>query len=116
MNIAWTSFSPWPALAGGLLIGTAAVFYMWGNGRIAGIATLVGAPLDALLRRRPLGAEMVRLLFVLGLVAAPLLWRLLAPLPASQAVTGPAGLVLAGLLVGYGTPGQRLHQRPRRVP
>lgn len=103
MNIAWTSFSPWPALAGGVLIGAAAVFYMWGNGRIAGITTLVAAPLDAVLHRRPLGPEMVRVLFVLGLVAAPLLWRLLAPLPASQAVTGPAGLVLAGLLVGYGT-------------
>jgi uncharacterized protein len=103
VDIAWTQFSPWPALAGGVLIGTAAVFYMWGNGRIAGITTLVAAPLDALLRRRPLGPEVVRVLFVLGLVAAPLLWRLLAPLPASQAVTGPVGLVLAGLLVGYGT-------------
>lgn len=103
MNIAWTSFSPWPALAGGVLIGAAAVFYMWGNGRIAGITTLVASPLDTLLRRRPMGPEMVRVLFVLGLVAAPLLWRLLTPLPASQAVTGPVGLVVAGLLVGYGT-------------
>ena len=50
-----------------------------------------------------LAPERVRLLFLLGLVAAPLLWRLLAPLPAAQAVTGPLGLVLAGLLVGYGT-------------
>ncbi len=103
MNIAWTSFTPWPALAGGVLIGVAAVFYMWGNGRIAGITTLVASPLDALLSRRPLGPEMVRVLFALGLVAAPLLWRLLAPLPTSQGVTGTVGLVPAGLLVGYGT-------------
>jgi hypothetical protein len=103
VDIAWTQFSPWPALAGGLLIGTAAVFFMWGNGRIAGITSLVAAPLHALLRRRPLAPEMVRMLFVAGLVASPLLWRLLAPLPASRAVTGTLGLVVAGLLVGYGT-------------
>jgi uncharacterized protein len=103
MNIAWSEFTPWPALVGGLVIGAAATLYMLGNGRIAGISTLVGAPLDALLRRRPLTSEMVRLLFVAGLIAAPWVWQLFAPLPTAKAVTGPVGLVVAGLLVGYGT-------------
>ena len=103
LDIAWTQFSPGSALAGGLLIGCAAVLYMAGNGRIAGITTLVAAPLDALLRRRPLAPEMVRVLFVAGLLVAPWVWQVFAPLPAARSVTGPLGLVLAGLLVGYGT-------------
>jgi uncharacterized protein len=103
MNIAWTQFTPWPALVGGLVIGAAATLYMLGNGRVAGISTLLGAPLDALLSRRPLSPERVRLLFVAGLIAAPWLWQVFAPLPAATGVTGPIGLVVAGLLVGYGT-------------
>ena len=103
MDIAWTQFTPWSALAGGLLIGCAAVLYMAGNGRIAGISTLVAAPLDALLRSRPLAPEMVRVLFVAGLLAAPWVWQLFAPLPTARSVTGPVGLIAAGLLVGYGT-------------
>lgn len=103
MNIAWTSFTPWPALVGGLLIGSAAALYMLGNGRVAGITTLVAGPLGALLRGRALAPEATRLLFLAGLLAAPWLWQAFAPLPAARAVTGPVGLVVAGLLVGYGT-------------
>ena len=103
MNIAWTQFTPWSALAGGLLIGTAAGLFMLGNGRIAGITTIVASPLQALLRRRPFQPEAIRVLFLAGLLAAPWLWQLFAPLPAARAVTGTAGLVAAGLLVGVGT-------------
>lgn len=103
MNIAWTQFTPWTALAGGLAIGAASVLYMWGTGRIAGITSLVAQPLNALLRGRPLAPEQVRLWFVLGLLAAPWVWRLFAPWPDAKAVAGPLGLVAAGLLVGYGT-------------
>jgi uncharacterized membrane protein YedE/YeeE len=103
MNIAWTQFTPWSALAGGLLIGAAAGLFLLGNGRVAGIATLVGSPLRAVLLRRPMGPEWTRLAFLLGLLAAPWMWRLLAPLPVATAVTAPVGLVTAGLLVGLGT-------------
>ncbi len=42
MAIAWPSFTPWPALAGGLLIGLAAALLVLFNGRIAGISGIVG--------------------------------------------------------------------------
>ena len=49
MTIDWTAFTPWSALAGGLLIGLASALFVLGNGRIAGIAGIVGSPLRALL-------------------------------------------------------------------
>lgn len=103
MTIAWNLFTPWSALAGGLLIGAAAGLFLLGNGRIAGISGILGSPLKALLSGRPLQAETPRLIFLLGLLAAPWLWQLAAPLPPSQPVTGTLGLVVAGLLVGVGT-------------
>jgi len=42
MNVDWASFSPWPALAGGVLIGLAATLLALANGRVAGISGIVG--------------------------------------------------------------------------
>jgi uncharacterized membrane protein YedE/YeeE len=86
MIIDWTAFSPWTALAGGLLIGAAAGLYMLANGRIAGITGIVAGPLQALLQRRPLRGEATPLLFVAGLLLAPWVWQLAAALPASRSV------------------------------
>lgn len=87
------------ALVGGILIGAAAVLLMASLGRIAGISGIAGG----LLRRGTVDRGW-RLAFVLGLVIAPLLLKLL---------TGASGLgmprvglpwmALAGLLVGFGT-------------
>ena len=103
MNIDWSSFTPWSALAGGLLIGAAAALYLLAAGRIAGITGIVGAPLHALLRRQPLAPQRTRLLFLVGLLAAPLLWRLVAPLPPATLQAAPLLLLAGGLLVGVGT-------------
>lgn len=103
MHIAWSSFTPWSALAGGLLIGCAAALFLLGSGRIAGITTIVASPLQALLRARAFKPELSRVLFLVGLLAAPWLWQLFAPLPAASPVAGTAVLVTAGLLVGVGT-------------
>ena len=102
MNIDWTAFTPWSALVGGLVIGLASAIYILGNGRIAGIAGIVASPLRAVLGGRSLAPERTRLLFIAGLLAAPWLWRMAAPLPASTVDVGWAGVVLAGLLVGVG--------------
>ena len=96
--IDWTHFTPWTSLAGGLLIGTAAAMFLLLNGRIAGISGILGG----LLRPR-LGDIGWRAAFIAGLVLAPLLYRLAAPLPAVQIDADTALLVLAGLLVGMGT-------------
>ena len=98
ITIAWDSFTPWSALLGGLLIGLAAALLLLANGRIAGISGIVGGLLPA---RR--GESAWRLAFVAGLVGAPLLFQLFAPLPAVRIEAGVPLLLIAGLLVGIGT-------------
>ncbi len=102
MTIAWNLFTPWSALVGGLLIGLASALYVLGNGRIAGIAGIVASPLRALLGGASLAPESTRLVFIGGLLLAPWVWRLFAPLPAITVDVGIVGLVGAGLLVGVG--------------
>lgn len=108
MTIDWIAFTPWPALAGGVLIGLAAALYLLGNGRIAGIAGILAGPLQALTGSgsgsgiHPLRAQAPRLLFIAGLLLAPWAWRLFAALPPSTVDVGTPALVAAGLLVGVG--------------
>ncbi|KRW68014.1 YeeE/YedE [Stutzerimonas stutzeri] len=98
MTIDWISFTPWSALAGGVLIGAAASLFVLLNGRIAGISGLLASALQR-------GAEGrgEKLLFLLGVLVAPLLWMLFGTLPALEFQSGWLGLVVAGLLVGLGT-------------
>jgi uncharacterized protein len=102
MTLAWNLFTPWSALTGGVLIGLASALYVLGIGRIAGVSGIVASPLRALLRGARMTPETTRLLFLVGLLAAPWLWRLFAPLPAATVDVGTIGLVAAGLLVGVG--------------
>lgn len=96
--IDWVHFTPWTSLAGGILIGAAAAMFLLLNGRIAGISGILGG-----LLRPKAGDISWRVAFVLGLVAAPLVYQLAAPLPAVQIDAGTTLLVVAGLLVGVGT-------------
>lgn len=98
MTIDWLHFTPWSALAGGILIGLAAAVFIMFNGRIAGISGLLGS----LLARGGEGRG-EKALFLLGLLLAPLLWQLFAALPAIVFQGGWLSLLLAGLLVGVGT-------------
>ncbi|MGK5066809.1 YeeE/YedE family protein [Janthinobacterium sp. RT4P48] len=97
MNIAWQHFTPWSALAGGMLIGLAAALLILFNGRIAGISGIVGG----LLRPRQ-GDLGWRIAFLAGLIGTPLLWQLWLALPAVRIDAGAPALVAAGLLVGVG--------------
>ena len=98
MTIDWTAFTPWSALAGGILIGIAAAMFVFLNGRVAGISGILGGLLSP-----AKGDVGWRLAFVGGLVAAPLLYALLADQPAIRIDAGFGVLVAAGLLVGIGT-------------
>lgn len=98
MHIAWHHFTPWQSLAGGALIGLAAVVLAWCNGRIAGISGIVAG---LLVPRR--GDSAWRVSFVLGLLCAPLLFALYRTLPVVDIGASAVDLVLAGLLVGVGT-------------
>jgi uncharacterized protein len=95
-----TDFTPLASLAGGALIGLAAVMLMLFNGRIAGISGILGRSL-----RPPFDtAWLGRIAFVAGLLAAPLLWRALRGAWPAQSVSSDLLLIgAAGLLVGLGT-------------
>ena len=92
-------FTPIPALIGGVLIGLASAWLLWANGRIAGVSGILFGLLS------PISASegRWRLAFIAGLLAAGLAYG--AATGAIPARSGfPAGwLVLAGLLVGFGT-------------
>lgn len=94
----WINFTPWSSLAGGLLIGLSTAILLLFNGRIAGISGIVGG----LLRPSSEGIGW-RAAFLLGLLIAPLLYALLAPLPVVQIDADMFILIAAGLLVGLGT-------------
>ncbi|SDB82441.1 hypothetical protein SAMN05421548_10142 [Paraburkholderia lycopersici] len=80
------------------MIGAAAALFVLVNGRIAGISGLLGGLLPG-----SGGERGVNFAFVAGLLAAPLLWRLRATLPAIHIDASALTLAAAGLLVGLGT-------------
>ncbi len=98
MTIDWHLFTPWTSLAGGLLIGLASALLLILSGRIAGISGILGGLLAP-----SKGERSWRLAFLLGLVASPLAYALFAPLPQVQVEAGYPTLIVAGLLVGFGT-------------
>ncbi|OYU30973.1 MAG: YeeE/YedE [Comamonadaceae bacterium PBBC2] len=102
MTIDWNHFTPWASLAGGILLGLASAFFILVNGRILGISGIVGGLLGNLGRRKT-GDAGWRIAFVLGMLAAPALYMLVAgPVPATIDA-GWGTVVLAGLMVGVGT-------------
>jgi uncharacterized protein len=93
-----TSFTPVSALIGGALIGLSALMLLALNGRVAGVSGIAGLLLS------PHGeGRGWRLAFVLGLVAAALLYTLVAGAPQVQIAADTVTLVIAGVLVGIGT-------------
>lgn len=101
MQIDWVHFTPLAALSGGLLIGAGAAVLLLLEGRVAGISGIVGGVFRA--GFRGFADAGWRIAFVLGLVAAPPLFALLAPLPQSRIAATPLLLAVAGLLVGFGS-------------
>lgn len=95
-----TEFTPLQSLAGGALIGLAAVLFMAVNGRIAGISGLVRRLLPPY--SAPGFAEAA--LFILGLILVPVIWAALTGEAVHQTVAPSLSLyAVAGLLVGFGT-------------
>ena len=101
MTIDWTHFTPWTALAGGVLLGLASAAFILINGRILGISGILGGLLT------PLKGDVGwRIAFLLGMACAPTVFSFVFP---SEAMVMPRidssylGLAVAGLLVGIGT-------------
>ncbi len=92
------NFTPGSGLIGGALIGLSAVLLMLFNGRIAGISGVIGGLVGI-----KHGDLFWRLAFVLGLVAAPVVYRVFAgQFPETEFVSLPL-LIGGGLLVGVGS-------------
>src|SRR6478735_5508829 len=90
---------PWlSSLLGGVLIGLAATWLLWANGRIAGVSGIV----DNLTKRSPFAEWGWRAAFVVGLMLAGGIAMHVQGQHALSPNPWPV-LVVAGLFVGYGT-------------
>ena len=95
-----TAFTPIASLAGGALIGLAAVMLMAFTGRIAGVSGIVVRLFPPYADREFAG----RLAFMVGLIAAPIVVLVVTGRPPTQTIqAGAAMLVVAGFLVGFGS-------------
>lgn len=96
----WTAtpFEPWAGLAGGLLIGSAVVVLLLAIGRIAGIS---GIAAGAMVKRR--FDQHWRWAFLIGILLAPVLYKLLIGTFPVQTQLSSLWMIVAGLLVGFGT-------------
>lgn len=88
------------AAVGGGMIGLAAALMIIFNGRIAGVSGVLGG----LVLDRPTGETPWRAMFIGGLMLGALLVMLVRPELASVGLkTGWIGMIVAGLIVGFGT-------------
>ncbi len=92
-----TQFTPWLSLAGGALIGLAAVLLMAFHGRIAGLSGILSGVLP------PVAADWHwRAAFLAGAVLAPMLLVASGVTIAFDSPTPRFWLVIGGLIVGIG--------------
>ena len=66
MVIDWANFTPWAALAGGIVLGMASAIFILFNGRILGISGILGGLISP-----RMGDVMWRMSFLLGMSAWP---------------------------------------------
>ena len=96
-----TDFTPLASLLGGALIGLSAIVLLAAHGRIAGISGIVSRILPPSVDKAGLPQGII---FLTGLLLAAPLWALVTGAVPAQVVSnnGPL-LLIAGLLVGFGS-------------
>jgi uncharacterized membrane protein YedE/YeeE len=98
--IGMTEFTPLASLIGGAMLGIASVLLMASHGRIAGVSGIAVRMFPPYLDKEAPG----RVAFILGLIAAPLLYATLSSKWPTITVTSNAiVLIAAGLLAGFGS-------------
>ena len=100
MAIDFDGFTPLASLAGGAMIGVAALLLMLTHGRVMGVSGILGGLV------LPAGKSDIawRLLFVIGVLAGPFALMALTGAPVDRApVASGFILPIAGFLVGLGT-------------
>lgn len=98
MVIDWQHFTPWASLSGGLLIGLSTTLLLLTTGKIAGISGIVGGLLNW-----PKADKLWRLFFLVGMLIAPIAYQLLFHSPTINIDANWIVIIIAGLLVGFGT-------------
>lgn len=86
------------AIAGGVLIGAASALLMFTHGRIAGLSGITGSLLQRSTKDRDW-----RLVFMTAMVATGVIGGLIAPQAIGASVRSLPLVIIAGLLVGFGT-------------
>ncbi|HCU90843.1 MAG TPA: YeeE/YedE family protein [Gammaproteobacteria bacterium] len=93
------NFTPYSAVIGGALIGTAATLLLWLNGQIAGVSGIVQG---AIKMHSP--DRLWRILFLAGLVCGGSLWlQIMGPSFTPRDNFPLLLLLIAGTLVGFGS-------------
>lgn len=87
-------------LIGGLMVGGAGALYLLGNARIMGASGILGGVVDGSSTGRD---RIEKIAMMAGMILTPFLLIAAGIGQRHPAVSGLAGLVIAGLLVGIGT-------------
>jgi uncharacterized membrane protein YedE/YeeE len=86
------------SLIGGSIIGIAVSLLLLFNGKVLGVSGILGA-----LFNNPLSKNYWRLFFVLGLLISPLIYSIFHPIPLIEISSNKLLIIVAGLLVGFGS-------------
>jgi len=96
MNV--INFTPLSALAGGIIIGLAVILFFIGNGRLAGVSSIVN---NALVSKQN---RIDNFLFIVGLVLGPIFYIFFTKNNIPFLITSSLPIIIiAGFLVGVGT-------------
>jgi uncharacterized membrane protein YedE/YeeE len=86
------------SLIGGSIIGIAVSLLLLFNGKVLGVSGILGE-----LFNHPLSKNYWRLFFVLGLLISPLIYSIFHPIPLIEIRSNKLLIIVAGLLVGFGS-------------
>ena len=101
LTIDWVNFATGSALLGGVMLGVGASLLLIFSGKIAGISGIVAYLINPNNSDRKETAW--RALFLIGLISAGLVYQLFAAFPPSTINANNSTLIVAGLLVGFGS-------------
>jgi len=94
-----TEFTPMQSALGGMMIGLSATLLMLFNGRVAGVTGVLAGLMPPHIARD----WAWRAMFMIGLIASPLLYRaVFGTMPVITTVGGPMLLLVSGAIVGVG--------------
>lgn len=101
LTIDWLHFTPGSALTGGLMLGIGASLLLLFSGRIAGISGI----LAYVIKPKHLFNQDAawHALFLIGLISAGTIYQLITALPPASILASNNTLIMAGLLVGFGS-------------